>query len=217
MATSNPHRPLTTIVLAGGKSVRLGRDKARETVGGEGLLHRVLRVVAPLTAEVILSVSPKSALPTDVPGVRTVVDSTPGRGVLGGLHSGLVVSRTWHNLVVACDMPFLNADLLRYMIGLATGYDLVLPRLEGQTEPLHAIYSKGCVGPIARLLERGQLRIAGLFPLVRVRYVEQGEVERYDPQRLSFFNVNTEAELERARRIADESALGPLRRPRPQA
>ncbi len=97
MANSSPHRPLTTIVLAGGKSLRLGRDKAKETVGGEGLLRRVLQVVTPLAAEVILSVSPDSALPADVPGVRMVVDSTPGRGVLGGIYTGLMASRTWHN------------------------------------------------------------------------------------------------------------------------
>jgi len=199
---------LTTIVLAGGKSLRLGRDKSREVVGGEALLSRVLRVVTPLSAEVLLSVSRESPPPADVPGVRIVIDTAPGKGVLGGLHTTLMASHTWHNLVVACDMPFLSAELLRYMAGLARGYDLVVPRLDGQTEPLHAIYSKGCVGPIARLLEQGHLRIAGLFPLVRLRYVEQDEVERHDPERFSFLNVNTEADLERARRVSSGGAPG---------
>jgi molybdopterin-guanine dinucleotide biosynthesis protein A len=177
----------------------------------------VLRVAAPLSVEVLLSVSQEPTPFADVLGVRTVVDSVPGRGVLGGLHTTLTASRTWHNLVVACDMPFLNAGLLRHMAGLARGYDLVVPRLEGQTEPLHAIYSKGCIGPITRLLEQGHRRIADMFPLVRVCYVEQEEVERYDLHRLSFFNVNTEADLERAREIEGGTALDAPRPPRSQA
>ncbi len=191
----------SAIVLAGGASRRLGRDKSRELVGGVPLLQRVVDAVAPLASEVILSVAPDSTQEA-FRGARLARDLRPGSGVLGGIHAGLEASRTPYSLVVACDMPFLNKALLRYVLSLAPGYDLVLPRPGGLTEPAHAVYSRECIPHIARLLEEGQRRIATLFPLVRVRYVEDDEVDRFDQERLSFFNVNTEADLARAREVA---------------
>lgn len=200
--------PVTAIVLAGGMSRRLGRDKLREVVGGCTLLERVLTALRPVCQEIILSVA-REPTPTPLPwNVRVVPDLSPGRGVLGGIRSGLVASRTKHSLVVAADMPFLNTDLLRYLVSLAPGYDIVLPSPDGKTEPLHAVYSRDCLEHIVRLLDAGERRIATLFPLVRVRYVEAEELDRLDPRRLSFFNVNTEADLAEARRTAREMGEG---------
>ena len=101
-------------------------------------------------------------------------------------------------------MPFVNADLVGYMAGLREGQDVVAPVLEGRAEPTHALYSKACLPHMERRLEAGDLKITGFFDDVRVRYVGEDEVDGFDPERLSFFNINTAADLGRAVAIAAE-------------
>ncbi|MCL0094873.1 molybdenum cofactor guanylyltransferase, partial [Dehalococcoidales bacterium] len=134
--------------------------------------------------------------------LRTVTDTYPDKGPLGGIYTGLAISDSLYNLVVACDMPFLNQALLRYMLQLSVDVDLVVPRLGDMVEPLHAVYSKTCLAPIKYLLKQSNLRVTDLFTLVRVRYVETEEINRFDPKHLSFFNINTQADLEIARELA---------------
>ena len=112
-------------------------------------------------------------------------------------------SRFEKALIVAGDMPFLNAPLLRYMVGLAGDFDVVIPRTPMGVEPLHAIYSKACLGPINDLLSTGVLRIIRFFQEVRVRYVEPEEIITFDPHCRSFLNINTPEDLERAREVAE--------------
>jgi molybdopterin-guanine dinucleotide biosynthesis protein A len=131
-----------------------------------------------------------------------VSDIFPGQGSLGGIYTGLVKSNSLYNLVVAADMPFLNVPLLQNMIKIADGFDFVLPRVNGLFEPLHAIYSRNCIQPIEQLLNRGKKVIIELISHVKVKYIEADEVDRFDPQHLSFFNINTQEELELARKIA---------------
>ena len=194
------------IVLAGGKGLRLGRDKALETVDGQSLLQRVVTQLSSFSDEIIIVTAKGKSLPQffDNPSFKIVADAYPGRGALVGLASGLAASKAHYNLAVACDMPFLNPALLRYMLGLMAGFDMVLPRLNDMVEPLHAIYAKSCLAPLERLLGEGHMRFNALFGLVRVRYVEADEIDRFDPHHLSFFNVNTESDLERAQQLAKE-------------
>jgi molybdopterin-guanine dinucleotide biosynthesis protein A len=194
---------ITCIVLAGGKSLRLGRDKIQETVGADSLLQRVLFQLTTFEGDIIIVTAGRRSLPRldDYQEARIVTDIYPGKGVLGGIYTGLAESSSSYNLVVAGDMPFLNRALLRYMVGLSAGFDLVVPRLGELVEPLHAVYARNCLPHIERLLKGGVLGVKALFELVRVRYVEAEEVDRFDPGHLSFFNVNTEADLEKARHI----------------
>jgi molybdopterin-guanine dinucleotide biosynthesis protein A len=104
-------------------------------------------------------------------------------------------------------MPFLNIDLLRYLMELCPDFDVVIPRLEGKPEPLHAVYSRSCLGPMETMLHENRVKIADFFPAVRVRYVDDAEVEKLDPQHLSFFNINSEADLERARALLEKDPL----------
>jgi molybdopterin-guanine dinucleotide biosynthesis protein A len=90
------------------------------------------------------------------------------------------------------------------MIKLAANFDLVVPRWDGMVEPLHAVYSKNCLAPIEGLLKQGVLSIDRLFNLVKVRYMEAEDIDRFDPGHLSFFNINTEADLKRAKEMAEE-------------
>lgn len=193
-----------SIVLAGGKSLRLGHEKALETVGNKSLIQRVVFSLGFFDSDIIIVTAAKQSLPRsiDYPKLRMVTDAYPGRGPLGGIYTGLAVSDSFHNLVVACDMPFLNRALLDYMIQVSAGFDLVVPRSGNMVEPLHAVYSKGCLAPIESLLKQGSLSIRELFASVRVRYLEAAEINRFDPKHLSFFNVNTGADLKTAREIA---------------
>jgi molybdopterin-guanine dinucleotide biosynthesis protein A len=192
---------VSAIVLAGGESRRLGQDKCMLPIEGRPLLARTLALLASV-ADDLLVVSNDPARPLDLGfPVRLVPDEERGVGALMGLYSGLKAARNDRAVAVACDMPFLNLPLLRYMVGLAADYDVVLPRLGDLAEPLHAVYGKGCLGPMERHLAQGRRRIVVFFDEVRVRYVEQAEIDRYDPRHLSFLNVNTPEDWRRVQSL----------------
>ena len=194
---------ISCIVLAGGKGLRLGYDKTLETVGNRSLLQWVVFNLSSFNSDIIIVTATEQSFPQFIgyPKLTIVADTYPGKGPLAGIYTGLAVSDSLYNLVVACDMPFLNRALLSYMIQLSVNFDLVVPRLGNMVEPLHAVYSKGCLASIECLLKQGNLEVRELFKLVRVGYVEAEEINRFDPNHLSFFNVNTEGDLERAREL----------------
>lgn len=197
---------ISSIALAGGRGSRLGRDKLLEFIGTESLIHRVVSCLSTFNGEIIIVKAENQSLPAfDYPKLKIVADIYPDKGPLGGLYTGLVESGSLYNLVVAGDMPFLSRALLSYMIELTDGFDLVVPRLGEMVEPLHAIYSKSCLSPIRHLLTNNELRVSQLLTMLKVRYVEAYEIDRFDPERLSFFNINTEADVERAKYIASRS------------
>lgn len=204
---------LTTVILAGGKSRRLGTNKALVEVGGKAILRRVAERVIPLSEEVVLVVNTEEerSLYSDFGPWRIVVDTVPDGGSLAGIYTGIQAVRTDRSLVVGCDMPFLNRDLLAYMAEDSERYDVVIPRYDllsprqdNVLEPLHAIYASACLAPMRALLLARDLAIIKFLPDVKVRYVEKDEVERFDPRLLSFFNVNTREDLAMAERLASE-------------
>jgi molybdopterin-guanine dinucleotide biosynthesis protein A len=196
------------IVLAGGGGLRLGQNKALETVGKRSLLEWVLCRLSFLDSDILLVTTKELSYPwlSDYPRLRIVSDIYPGKGPLGGIYTGLKFTGSGYSLVVACDMPFLNQGLLRYMVELSPGFDLVVPRLGELVEPLHGVYAKACLAPIGCLLEQGGLGVRELFGMVRVRYVEAEEIDRFDPEHLSFFNVNTKSDLAKARGLVRDEA-----------
>jgi molybdopterin-guanine dinucleotide biosynthesis protein A len=195
---------ISSIVLAGGKSSRLGHDKVFKTVGDRLLLELVVNSVAPLSQETILVAASQNAFVQSAkyPGLRAVSDVLPGKGPLGGIYTGLLASTSSYNLVVASDMPFLNPALLGYMAEVSADFDIVVTRVDGLVEPLHAVYAKSCIEPIEHMLENNELPVRRLFSAVRTRYVETDEVDRFDPDHLSSFNINTQGDLQKAEEIA---------------
>jgi len=197
---------MTSIVLAGGKSLRLGRSKCLETINGKSLIERVIERLKAVSSRILIVTSQEQL---DLPATceaEVVVDFYPGKGPLGGIYTGLLASDSSHTLAVACDMPFLNIELLRYIIELSPGFDAVIPRLEeGKIEPLHAIYSKNCLDNMKTQLEHNQLEISRFLNTVRVRYIEQAECRSLDPQLLTFFNINSQSDLDRAIALAAEN------------
>jgi molybdopterin-guanine dinucleotide biosynthesis protein A len=184
-------------ILAGGQSRRLGQDKSRLVLGRQMLLERTIETMQQLTQDVIV-VTNDASLAAQLADVRVVSDVLAGRGALSGLHAGLQAARHDFVLVVACDMPFLNLRLLRYMAVIAPGYDAIVPVWRGQVEPLHALYARSCLSAVEELWHQDDGRIVDFYPRVNVRYLEPGEVGLFDLQGLSFFNINTPQDWEQA-------------------
>jgi molybdopterin-guanine dinucleotide biosynthesis protein A len=195
---------VTGIILAGGKNLRLGRNKALEKIGGVTVLERVVNRLKPIVSHLVIVTADEKNQLRPISSAKFVADIYPGKGPLGGIYTGLSGSRTKLNIAVACDMPFLNTELLKHMLELARGFDAVVPRTkESLFEPLHAVYSRTCLLVIKNHLESQQLSIRAFLAEVKVRYIEEDECRRYDPELLSFFNMNRQADYERALKIAD--------------
>lgn len=191
---------ISVAILAGGQSRRMGQDKAFLPVGGRPVIELVLDKVGGLSDDLLIV--------TNTPdkyrhlGHRMVGDVYPDKGALGGIYTAITWARYAHCLTVACDMPFLNAALLRHMMTLTPGFDVVIPRIKDFPETMHAVYGRQCLEPIRERLLAGQLKIIGFFADVRVRSVEREEVSRFDPTFHSFLNMNTPADWERVQQLA---------------
>lgn len=199
---------MTSIILAGGKSSRLGRSKALQIIEGKSLIQGVVDRLAILSTEIIIVTARGEAIPcSSAVRIKTVADIYPAKGPLVGIYSGLLASSSSRAIVVGCDTPFLSVGLLKYMIQISSIFDVVVPRIKDKLEPLCAVYSKSCLVPIQELLEQNELRIAELFSMVKVKYVEEDELNRFDPKHLSFFNINSQDDLDRARTLAAEKTM----------
>jgi molybdopterin-guanine dinucleotide biosynthesis protein A len=196
---------MTSVILAGGKSSRLGRSKLLETIDGKSLIQWIVDRLASFSTEIIITTAHGEAIPcSSTVTIKTVADIYPEKGPLGGIQSGLTASPGPQAIVVSCDTPFLSASLLKYMTQFCPRFDIVVPRIRNQVEPLCAVYAKNCLVPIQELLERDDRQIRKLFSMVKVKYVEEGQINRFDPDHLSFFNINSQAELDNARKMAAE-------------
>jgi molybdopterin-guanine dinucleotide biosynthesis protein A len=200
---------MTSIILAGGKSLRLGRSKALQLIEGKSLIQWVVDCLAILSTEIIIVTAHGESIPCSSSVMtKTVADIYPGKGPLVGIYSGLRASSSPRAIVVGCDTPFLSTGLLEYMAQICSTFDVVVPRIKTKLEPLCAVYSKNCLAPIQELLEQDERRIRKLFDMVEVKYVEEDEINRFDPKHLSFFNINSQADLDRARKLAAEKRRG---------
>ena len=206
--------PLSAAVLAGGMSRRMGADKAllRLRPGDPPLAKVVIERVGAVADEVLVIASDRPSYAAF--GVPVVPDRFPDAGTLGGIVTALLAARHRHCLIVACDMPFLNLELLRWMADQPRDYDVLIPRLSGESrqgggfvfQTLHAIYEKGCIAPIRRQLEAGGRQVIGFFPEVGVRVVDEDRTRALDPELRSFFNANTPEAAAEARRLLGEGA-----------
>ncbi len=183
----------------------MGQEKTNVDLNGSSLLERAVSRIGVLGTEIIIVLAPNQ----DIPPVgaeyepRIVRDTYSASGPLVGIYTGLSAISSDCGFVMACDMPFVNRDLVHYMMGLAKGYDIVIPRHENLLEPLHAVYSKNCLRSVRELILKAEFKVNKLLDRMRTRYVEESELDRFDPDHLSFFNVNTPEDLLKARRIAD--------------
>ena len=186
--------------------MRLGRVKALERVNTQSLLERTIDCLSTVSRKLFVITSQEQfelIAAARLKG-KVIVDIYPGKGALGGIYTGLTNVDSFYNLVVGCDMPFLNRDLLCYLIDVAPNFDVVVPRIDGLLEPLHAVYSRDCLTPIKELIDKDKLEVLHLFNLVKTRYVGKDEITKFDPQCLSFFNVNTPDDLIKAKNLIEQ-------------
>jgi molybdopterin-guanine dinucleotide biosynthesis protein A len=181
--------PIVGVVLAGGRSSRFGSDKALLEVGGRTLLQRTVAAVRAAVDEVIVLGPTERA--AQVAGVTVLQDAIPGIGPLGGIYTALRARPGCSALVVAVDMPFLDAALLAYLCSLSATADVVLPMVEGRGQQLHAVYAATCLPHIGAQIAAGDYKIDRFFPHMRVRRVEEAELQTFDPALNAFRNVNT--------------------------
>ncbi len=189
---------VSAAIMAGGKSKRMGQDKAWIELDGEPLIRRVANVLAQVADEVIIVANdPKYA----TLGLRVVPDRFPDGGALGGIATGLSAATHDRVLVAACDMPFLSTEVWRVLLDHRYEADVVIPKIGGEFETLHALYTKACLASMERSLAAGKLRVISFFDEVRVQAIEERELRVADPTLRSFTNVNTPEELASALRV----------------
>lgn len=195
-----PFEAVTGVILAGGKSRRMGEDKRFLTVAGATLLDRCRYVMASVFPEVLI-ITAQDSPPLDGGGCPVYQDVIPHCGSLGGLYTGLQRSSHERIFVVACDMPFLQPAMIRFFVALDPAADIVMARVANRLQPLHAVYGKRALPCLEQMALGGRLRIQDAVsdPALTCRIVEPREWSHLDREACSFRNVNTPDELEAAR------------------
>jgi len=195
----------TGIILAGGRGKRLNhRDKALLEFRGQTLLERRIMLLKPLCSEII--VVSNSANSYKGEGFRLVRDESEGIGPIMGLYTGLMQSNTHSCFVTACDMPFMSSELFGCLESYSESCDAVVPRMGKNVEPLFSFYSKKCLPFIKKALSQRQRRIVSFFDEIRVCYVDEPEIAKYDREFLSFRNINTPQDLQDMEKQLDYEA-----------
>ena len=179
------------VILAGGLSRRMGRDKAGLPAGDGTLIQHLARRLAPVVVETIVA---GGSGRHSLPGVTTVDDRYPGLGPLAGIHAGLLVAQSPLVWVVGCDLPDVDAGLAALLCGLADDVDAVVPRIDSEPQGVCAVYDRALAPRIEGLLAAGERRVKMLLAASNVRYVTPAELRAVDPELLSFRNINTPAE-----------------------
>jgi len=185
---------VTAVILAGGRSRRVGESKPFLKWGFRTLIAHAVASLSPLFEDMLIVANRENvrALKRLFPSFpRIVLDVVEDKGPLGGLHAGLISAGSFAAFVSGCDMPLLNPKLVSFLKGLSEGYDAVVPRTPKGLEPLHSIYTKNCLPVIEDRLRESDLKPKAVLSRLKVRYVEPEEMTPFDPELLSFANINT--------------------------
>ncbi len=221
LTTSQPPTPpISGVVVAGGRSQRMGQDKRRLQLWGDDgptLLEHTVALVRAGCDDVIVVLNDPGSWPHL--HARFVGDAYPNGGALGGIYSGLHAAQHEHAFVVAADMPLLNTALIQWMIGQPRDYDVLIPSVADSSrarnrlgvESLHAIYSRACLLSMQRQLDAGNPQVIGFFDQVRVRIIDPATLRQFDPDATAFANVNTPDDVQRVHATirASKRAGGP--------
>ncbi len=191
----------TGIILSGGKSLRMGKNKAFIEIEGLPMIERILNLFEKIFNEILVITNDRNQF-DHFNNVKIYSDLIPYKGALGGLFTGLFYSSYEYSFCVGCDMPFLNESLIKFLIKKIEGEDIIVPKTEKGLEPLHAIYSKRCLPLIKKTIDSGKSRIIDIYPFLNIKVIEEREFIELDPERKSFLNINTPEELEKIKRMS---------------
>jgi len=190
----NKSQTVKAYIIAGGKSSRFKQDKTIFEFRGKPLIQHVFDTIGPLFDSV--SIISNETDKFDFLGTDTYPDIVPDLGPLGGIYSALIYAGGARTFIFASDMPFLNRDFITYMSSLPESYDIIVPFLNGHFEPLHAIYSESCTGPLKDLIDSGEKQILKAYNRVKLRNVSSAEIEPYDDPEKIFTNINYLRDIE---------------------
>ena len=190
------------IVLAGGRSLRMGKDKTQLIWGRHTLLEQAVCRLRGLADDILVVGSLKDTC--CLPGIRQVQDRYKGCGPLGGIHAGLLEAKHEAALVLSCDMPFVTAELTAFLAAKREGFAAIVPRYGERVEPLCAVYARSCLPVIEDLLQVGDNQVRQVFAKVNTCYVEESELQRFGEVKQLFFNLNTPQEWQEALRRKEE-------------
>lgn len=184
----------TAIILAGGKSSRMGYNKSFLKIGKLSFIEIVLEKVKDFNDIIIVTNTPDEY---KYLGIKVVKDIFPFTGPLGGIYTGLKYARYENAVVFPCDMPFINTKLLKYIAQIAENYDGVVPKVDGFYQPLCSAYSKKCIKLFGESLKNGITKIIDIYPLMNIYYMTKKEIEEYGNYEDMFININTPEEYEK--------------------
>jgi|SRR5579885_1053075 molybdopterin-guanine dinucleotide biosynthesis protein A len=192
----------SAIVLAGGRSLRMGADKAVLPWDGLTVLESMVARLARAFQDVVVVAAPNQELARLSPTTRVIRDAEPFQGPVKALYLGLSTIGTDVAFACACDMPFLDAALAAWLCDVSAGRDAAMPMVAGRLQVLHAAYRTSCLRVLDAMVQRGERALHRVGSALDARLVDEDELRRHDPELLSFFNVNTPQDYARARRIA---------------
>jgi molybdenum cofactor guanylyltransferase len=186
----------SAVILAGGKSSRMGRPKALLVFDHEPLIVHLVRALNRIFAEVVVVAAPGQELP-ELPAT-IVRDEVPYQGPVGGIYYGLKAVTGKFGFVTSCDVAFLNAPLISFLTSQSSNHDVVVPYWQERLQPLHAVYRTSVLPLLEDQLTHGELRPVYLFDKVRTCKIGEDQIRRFDPQGLSFLNINTPGDYDEA-------------------
>lgn len=177
------------IILAGGRSSRMGRDKSLLELNNETIIERTVRELKDVTDEIVIASN--SNMKYGLPGITEVPDIYPGRGPLAGLHAGLAAVKNQYAFVISCDMPFFIKELAIFLLTKRDSYDVVVPRVQGWLQPLCAVYSRQCLEPIEGCLRADIRKVYQFYRQVKVLELEEDTLRQFGNLDKLFLNLNT--------------------------
>lgn len=186
---------MRAIILAGGKSSRMKTNKAFVKLHNQPLIERIIGILRPVFQENILIVTNEPELYTHL-NVQLTPDLIQGYGPICGIYTGLMLSDSFANFFLPCDMPFINAESIRYMLDEYKEYDVTVPVIGGYIEPLYGIYSKNCLQPIYNCMQQDNYNIKSFYKHVKVKTIPETVFRQIDPELKMFTNINTPKHLE---------------------
>ena len=196
---------VTGIILADGKNPKLGGKKGTELIGGIPVIERVIKSLMPITSRILLVTGEDTITYSTIKSVEVIPDNYRIKRPLTGIYTGLCCSHTIANIVVTCDMPFLNTALLDHMVKILPTFDAIVPRWPNmQKEPLHAVYSISCMATMKKHLENNRYSIIRVLNEMHVLHLNKRGFAEFDPDFFSFMNINDKADIDLANKIAAE-------------
>lgn len=199
-----PYDHITGVILAGGSSKRYGQNKAFLEIGSIRLIDRITEEMKNIFERVILVTNEKKGY--EYLGIPMLEDIIKELGPIGGIYTGLMNLSDQAGFFVACDMPFINKQLVRYMVDIQDNHSAVVPLVADEIEPLHAIYAKSCLGPIRDLIDSKRYQVRFFYDQIPVRYVKEDEIRKFGSPTRAFLNINTPDEFSKTQALMTAGA-----------